>query len=671
MPAPDRWMTLERIFQEAVERPVAERGAFLDAACGDDCALRRELESLLENDRSSPLDGSPLDAAARDIAQHQTSSWVGRTIRGYEIVAPLGAGGMGEVYRARDTSLGREVALKFLFREVSRDRERLRRLEREARMLAALNHPRIATLYGIEEHEGHRFLVMELVPGKTLAERLRHGALPIREAIDVCRQIAEGLEAAHEAGIVHRDLKPANVKIAPDGRVKLLDFGLAMALETPEGGAEPTLPASERTREGTVLGTPAYMSPEQARGQSVDRRTDIWAFGCCGYECLTGRSAFTGNTVTDTLAAVLDKEPNWSALSDAVPTGVRRLLRRCLAKDVRSRLQHIGDARLELDEVPINANEPLSSRRRSFRDLTVLSGTVLIAIGAGLGLWLASRPSAVITSDAVARLTVKLDEGTAGNLMTPLGTFYTPFVVSPDGQRLVFRGRGGGSFRLFVRELSAFEPKPIPGTEGATTPFFSPDGRWVGFWRAEDRILRKVSLAGGSPIEIASTDVPHIALWGAGDEILIETTYPNGRLWSVSANGGTPKEIAVKDRSEGESIELRARVPGGTGLLVASRGAGGTWLDVLSRETGTRRRLLRGGSTIPARYTPTRHLVYADAGALFAVPLNQQLEPAGDPAPVLEGVDHYFRHSNVVVSDNGTVVYAPADSIQRVGARVA
>ena len=391
----DRWRLLERIYHETVERPIAERRAFLDSACAGDDALRQELESLLANEGLSLLDESALDVAARDLVSDRSPSWVGRTIRGYEILALLGAGGMGDVYRARDRSLGREVAVKVLPDEVSSDPERLRRLEREARILAALNHPNIATLHGLEKHEDHPFLVMELVPGETLAERLRRGALRVREALDICRQIAAGLEAAHDAGIVHRDLKPANITITPDKRVKLLDFGLAKSFEASENGAEPTAAASDATREGMMLGTPAYMSPEQARGQVVDRRTDIWAFGCCLYECLTGRRAFEGSTITDILAAVLDKDPDWSALSDDVPHAARRLLRRAFAKDVRQRLQHIGDARLELEEIGSDTNEPSAVARRPRRWVPVLLGAAaLIAIATGLVSWLeGQRPT--------------------------------------------------------------------------------------------------------------------------------------------------------------------------------------------------------------------------------------------------------------------------------------
>jgi serine/threonine protein kinase/Tol biopolymer transport system component len=661
----DRWRLLERIYHEAVERPVAERCAFLDSACAGDEALRQELESLLAKDGLSLLDKSALDVAARDVVSDRAPSWVGRTIRGYEILALLGAGGMGDVYRARDRSLGRDVAIKVLPDEVSRDPERLSRLEREARILAGLNHPNIATLHGLEKHGVHPFLVMELVPGQTLAERLRHGPLRVREAVDICCQIAGGLEAAHDAGIVHRDLKPANVTITPDKRVKLLDFGLAKSLDASKTGDEPTVAGSDATREGMMLGTPAYMSPEQARGQVVDRRTDIWAFGCCLYECLTGRHAFEGSTVTDILAAVLDKDPDWSALSDGLPHGVRTLLRRTLAKDFRQRLQHIGDARLELQEIGNDTNQPSAAGRRRSRAVPVLlSAAALVAIAAGVASWLGGRRPTAHTESAVARLLLKIEGETASNLRLSVNRFFAPLVLSPDGMRLVLHARGNASSQLYLRELSGFETRPIPGTETATTPFFSPDGQWIGFWRAEDRILRKVSLSGGSPIEIAPTESPLVALWTSNDEIVIEGFGQTGELWSIPASGGTPKAIDVRDRADGEYISLRAQVPGSNDLLVASNGADGTWLDVLSRETGKRRRLLRGGRSRPACYTRTGHLLYSDGNTLLAVPVNQRSELVGDPTVVLYGIDQAYLHSNVALSDNGTVIYVPVDHVR-------
>jgi serine/threonine protein kinase/Tol biopolymer transport system component len=662
----DRWAIVERIYHEAVERPVADRAAFLESACAGDATLRRELESLLANDGASLLDRSALDVAAREMTQHDTPSWVGRTIRNYEILAPLGAGGMGEVYRARDTSLGRDVALKLLPRELSSDPERVRRLEREARILASLNHTRIATLYGLEAHDGQRFLVMELVPGQTLAERLRHGPLPIRDALDVCRQIAEGLEAAHEAGIVHRDLKPANIKVTPDGRVKLLDFGLAKALDSAPSGVEPTVAAVEATREGTVLGTPAYMSPEQARGQLVDRRADIWAFGCCLYECLSGRSAFRGNTVTDTLAAVLNSDPDWDAVSGGVPLAARRLLRRALAKDVRQRLQHIGDARLELEETEPRANDSSAGARRSSQNMlaVALGALLLVLVAAILVFWPRGGQTNATARPPVSRLTLKIENAAMGDLELPVHRFFVPFAISPDGERIVFHARGRNGSQLFLRDLSGFDAKPLSGTEAATSPFFSPDGRWVGFWRAEDRILRRVSITGGAPLKIAPTDAPHIALWGSDGEIIIDTAARKRSLWSIPAGGGTPQEIHVRDRSSSEWwIWARALVPHGSDLLVASSGPAGTWLDVLSRQTGTRRRLVRAGSNVLAQYTRTGHIVYVDGDALFALPVDKQLVPVGPATPVLHGIDHAL-HSNVALSDNGTVVYVPAERVR-------
>jgi serine/threonine protein kinase/Tol biopolymer transport system component len=623
------------------------------------------VESLLASDGGSLLEKSALDMAAREMAQQDTPSWMGRKIRNYDILALVGAGGMGEVYRARDQSLGRDVALKLLPRELSSDPERTRRLEREARILASFNHANIATLYGLEEHEDQRFLVMELVPGQTLAERLRTGALPITEALNVCRQIAEGLESAHESGVVHRDLKPANVKVTPDGRVKLLDFGLGKALETPGSVLEPTTIVSESTREGMVLGTPAYMSPEQARGQPIDRRTDIWAFGCCVYECLTGRRAFQGNTVTDTLAAVLDKDPDWRALSDAVPPGVRRLLRRCLVKDVRHRLQHIGDARLDLESTEPDERDPRLQPGRFLRlPLPMALGTLfLVLVALGLAFLTSGRRTDRLAERKMSILTLRIEIPGARNVEMPITAPYVPFAISPDGQRVVFRARGTGGSQLYVRELSAFETKPLPGTQGATSPFFSPDGRWVGFWRAEDRILRKVSIDGGSPLEIAPTDVPHVALWKSDGEIILDTSSQDQSVWSIPPGGRTPRPIRISDRAQHEMIWARALMPPGDNLLVASTGRSGSWLEVLSRQTGTRRRLVRAAPNI-LFYTPTGHLVYAEADALLAVPLDSDFAPLARATPVLHGIDHHHGHANVALSETGTVVYVPADRVR-------
>ena len=423
------------------------------------------------------------------------------------------------------------------------------------------------------------------------------------------------------------------------------------------------------------------MSPEQTRGEAVDKRTDIWAFGCVLYEMLAGRRAFDGNTMSDTFVSILEREPDWTALPVETPASVQRLFQRCLRKDPQKRLHDIADALIELEDAskPIastrpaadGAAEPSARRRERLAWMTaaalLLGAAALLAIATGLASWLGGHWPTAHRESAVARLSLKIEGDTAENLRLPVDRFFTPFALSPDGTRLVFRARGNGRSQLFLRELSGFETRPIPGTEMATTPFFSPDGHWIGFWRAEDRILRKVSLAGGSPIEIAQTNVPIVALWTSNDEIVIESGDQHGELWSIPASGGTPKAIAVRDRSDGELISLRGRVPGSNDLLVASPGDGGTWLDVLSRETGKRRRLLRGGSNVVARYTGTGHLVFSDGDALRAVPVNQRFEPVGDPTPVLHGIDHDYRHSNVALSDNGTVIYVAADRVREPG----
>jgi serine/threonine protein kinase/Tol biopolymer transport system component len=672
-------LRISDLYHRALECAPEDRLAFLENACNGNQALLEEVNSLLRYESDAvPFLETPAAVMAGNLAPSaDRRSMIGRQLGQYAISALLGAGGMGDVYRAHDSKLGRDVAIKILPPHLTADNERRSRLAREAHLLATLNHPHIGAIYGFEDIDGVAALVLELVEGATLAERLARGPLPIAEALAIARQVAEALEAAHEKGIVHRDLKPENIvlqgatsasgPLSSDTRAKVLDFGLGKMTGIRWDGDPLDLRADsgDGTANGRILGTPAYMSPEQARGQVVDRRTDIWAFGCCLYECLTGRSAFAGTTATDTLAAVLDKEPDWGALSDSVPHAVRRLLRRLLAKDVRHRLQHIGDARLELEDVASDASEPSAPVGRTRRAVPVLlAGAALLATVTGLSAWLAGWWPTAHPEIAAARLTLKIDGETAESLRLLVERFFTPFALSPDGMRLVIRAAGNGRSQLFVRELSGFETRPIPGTEGATTPFFSPDGHWVGFWRAEDRILRKVSLAGGSPIEIAQTDAPIVAIWTSNDEIVIETGDPTGELWSIPASGGTPKPIAIRDRSAGEMISLRAQLPGSQDLLIASFGVDGTWLQVLSRETGTRRQLLRGGSNVVARYTGTRHLVFSDGDALRAVPVNQRFEPVGEPTPVLHGIDHDDRHSNVALSDTGTVVYVSADQVK-------
>ena len=400
----------------------------------------------------------------------------GTRLGSYEIVSRLGAGGMGEVYRARDSKLDRDVAIKVLPDAFARDKERLARFEREAKLLARLSHANVATLYGLEESEGRKFLVMELVEGETLAERIARGPLALEEAIPLFIQIAEGLEAAHEKGIIHRDLKPANMKITLDGDIKILDFGLAKAFASEQNvsaemSQSPTL--TKGTAVGAILGTPSYMSPEQARGKAVDRRTDVWAFACCLYESLTGRKAFEGETVSDTLAAVLKNEPEWKRLSGDAPTWFRSILARALRKDAKRRLRDMGDVRIEIEDAlrePASSIPPLVERK--------MAPVLLAALGAafisGLTVWGVLSPGSA-PSKRLKRLAINLPSSDRLDLgQGPVGVL---LALSNDGSTLVCAGSRHGTNQLFVRRMAELEAIPIAGTEGASQPFFSPDGQ--------------------------------------------------------------------------------------------------------------------------------------------------------------------------------------------------
>ena len=467
----ERWPRVKALFQAAVERPTEERDAFLAALTGDDDALRREVESLLTSDASdvSFLDRLPVasesvlaDPLAAPLASmdHTLSHAVltpGLRVGPYEIVAPLGAGAMGEVYRACDTKLNREVALKVLPERFALDPDRLARFKREAQLLATLNHPNIAAIYGLEESNPSRgsgqaaaqALVLELVDGPTLADRIALGPISLEEALTIARQIAEALEAAHEKGIIHRDLKPANIKIARNGGVKVLDFGLAKVWDgAPQSdlSRSPRLTATD-TGERTILGSPAYMSPEQARGQPLDRRTDIWSFGCVLYEMLTARAAFARDTITDTLTAVVEREPDWQALPAATPPSVRRLLQRCLDKDATRRLHDIGDARVDLDDA-------LDTRRASGRPAYLAVGLLVVALlllAGGVGLFYSAKPSAPVTSPSeYTQITNFTDSAVAPSL-------------SPDGRMVTFI-RGGEFFFSSGADLRQVAPEWRVGT---------------------------------------------------------------------------------------------------------------------------------------------------------------------------------------------------------------
>jgi serine/threonine-protein kinase len=582
----------------------------------------------------------------------------------YEILSAIGAGGMGEVYRARDTKLGRDVAIKVLPEVFARDAERMARFQREAKVLASLNHPNIATIHGLEDSGGTHALVMELVEGRTLADRIKAGPVPVDEAIRMARQIADALEYAHERGIIHRDLKPANVKVTNDDAVKVLDFGLAKALEGDMSSIDiSTSPTISRmaTQQGVLLGTAAYMSPEQAKAKSVDRRADIWAFGCVLYEMLTGKVAYPGESVTDTLATVIRAEPDWSVLSASTPMRVRVLLQRCLQKDPKQRLRDIGDARISLDEVlsgvslePPSPGTPVVAHVNWWQ-IGVWSSIALLigAALAGLAAWnLKPSPTRPVT-----RLTLALPPG-----QSLIVRAAPAIAISPDGARIAYVGRQiGGPEQLYLRAMDTSELMTLPGTEGAMSPFFSPDSEWLGFFAGDK--LKKISVRGGAAVTICDSPftLQRSASWAANDTIIFDS-LPQTGLFQVSAAGGTAKSLNTLDFTSGEAANLwPATVPNTTTVLFQTgppaAGIDDARIIVRSLKTGDRRDLTGGAS--PA-YAPTGHLIYAQAGTLMAVPLDlERLALRGTPAPVVENVMESIVNGGTQygLSSTGTLIY--------------
>jgi serine/threonine-protein kinase len=580
-----------------------------------------------------------------------------QTIAHYRIQAKIGAGGMGEVYRATDTRLNRDVAIKVLPEAFAVDATRMVRLEREAKVLASLNHPNIATIYGLEKSNNTLALVMELVEGPTLAERIKQGALPVDEALPIAKQIAEGLEYAHERGIIHRDLKPSNVKVTPDGQVKVLDFGLAKALlgESSEKELEnsPTVSAVA-TRAGVLLGTAAYMSPEQARGKRVDRRADIWAFGCVLYEMLTGRDAFGGETTSDILACVIRAEPDWSLLPGSIPLRIRELLRRCLQKDPKQRLRDIGDARIAIEEVLSAAPQEAGTLQGGAASLPVwrrampwISG-ILLALVVGIGVWeLRPRPEAA----HIVHFSFSPPEG--DSLVFPFGR--TPLAISRDGTEIVFLARHGGTPQLYLRRMDRLESEPLAGTDNADNPFFSPDGKWVGFFA--DSKLKKVSVVGGTPVTLcdAPTGVTVTGAWAPDDTIIFALNTWSG-LMRVPAAGGTPQPFTRLDTSRGEKTHRRPEIlPGGKAVVYAIGSPDGRQWDstiaVATLKTGEVKTLpIRSGY---ARYIPGGYLAFERQEGLFVVPFDlQRLEVTGSPFPILQEQGFAF-------SETGSLAYVP------------
>jgi hypothetical protein len=624
------------------------------------------------------IEGRPSATVTLEAAPEELP--LGKTLAGrYRVIAQLGQGGMGKVYRAEDTSLSRHVAIKVLPDAFARDPERLARFEREAKLLAALNHPNIAAIHGIEETDGKRFLVLELAEGETLRDRLDKGPLPVEEALEACKQIAEGLEAAHEKGIVHRDLKPGNVMITPDGKIKILDFGLAKAYRGETTGVDieksPTITA-HMTEPGVILGTAAYMSPEQARGRPADRRADVWALGCILYECLTGKRAFEGETISDTLAQVLKGEPVWAALPAATPTGIRALLRRCLQKNPKNRLHDIADARIEIDDAGSPLTEGGAAVKRFPWGRALAAGVVLLAAGFLIRplIWETSRPA---SSPGPVASIVKLEPGYTLDGDRDMLEFgwpsLTAVAMSGDGRFIVYCAVDDSVTdakpRLFMRPIEELEAKPIPGTEGAIAPFLSPDDRWVGFW-AEGR-LKKVPVEGGIAQDLCEAAM-HTACWGDNDRIVFADAAGKG-LAAVAARGGDPVVLTTPDGAQEESDHrLPSCLPDGRGILfTVARPMLGSVFDLKPRvalfdsRTGARKFLIDDASD--ARYVRTGHVVFLRRGVLWAVPFDlREMEISGPETPVRSGIIQALVPSSrntmagqYGVSRAGHLIFAP------------
>jgi hypothetical protein len=572
----------------------------------------------------------------------------GARLGALEVLGPLGAGGMGEVYRARDTRLAREVAVKILPAAFVRDDGRLARIEREARLLATLNHPGIAAIYGLEQSEGSPLLVLELVEGPTLAERLRRGPLPVKETVDIGRQIAEALEAAHERGIIHRDLKPSNIKLTPRGSVKLLDFGLARTLEPESAGSDLSKESTETSPSslGGVLGTAPYMSPEQARGQVADRRADLWAFGCVLYEMLTGKRAFPGATVSDTVAAVLEHEPDWAALPESTPAAVSTLIRRCLRKDRERRLHDIADARIELEDLVGDPNTATAVARRersapwwaatTVSALTILAAILVLGLRRG-GEFAGLDLAALLHRDAPPRAAVRWNLALPADLsLSDQPT--TTIVLSPDGSQLVFPGRSGERTGLYRRRLGRLETTLIPGTEDGSLPFFSPDGHSLGF--LAERKLKRISLSGGAAVVICDAPTLRGAAW-APDGTILMGGFARGGLMRVSADGGQPADVTTLDPVRREISHRWPQVVGGGRIVLFTIVTAGAkeaqrWVAAFVRETGEVKRLVQGGNF--PRYA-NGYLTWARGGSLLSAPFDlDRLELTGPPRVVSEDV---------------------------------
>ena len=671
------WSRIKELFQAAVERAPADREAFLEDACGNEREVKREVESLLTAHAEA---GGFAERPAMDVLTELPGG-----AGPYQLVSLIGAGGMGEVYRARDVALGRDVAIKILPPIFVADPDRLLRFDREARVLASLSHPNICAIHGIADINGTPGLVLELVDGRTLAELIAaaatrrrrtssssaddgaHKGMSISEALTIARDVARALEAAHEKGLIHRDLKPANIKITADGIVKVLDFGLAKASaeSVPERDLDAATSGATTVNSHGLLGTAAYMSPEQARGEPLDKRTDIWSFGCVLYEMLTGRPAATGTTVSDTIAAVLDGEPDWTALPATTPPIIQRLLRRCLEKDPKRRLKDLGDARFDIEDAltsvgdasahPAVGGRPAATSRRVWQ-----SFGVAMVLGAVLALvWL--RPAPRVAPPELRRVSAEL--GTDASLVTYQFGQGNSVILSPNGELLAFIARrsGAAARQIYVRRLDQLQAAPLAGTDGALNPFFSPDGQWIAFFA--DGKLKKIPALGGGAVTICAVLNNRGGAWSEDGRIVFSPDREAASLWQVSSSGGEPEPLIAL--GDGESTQRWPQMlRGGSAVLFTGNdrpdGFAGANVVVQSLPNGPRTVLVRGAYF--GRYLPSGHLLYVNDATLFAAPFDlERLEITGPAAPALQGaaLNMPVGAAEIALSDAGTIAYLP------------
>jgi eukaryotic-like serine/threonine-protein kinase len=649
---PEQHRRIAELFHAALSRAPGERAAFLESASDGDADLLRQVESLLiaHEQAGSFIDATVMSVHGRSSPQ-PAHTLIGRRFAHYEVLAVLGVGGMGEVYRARDTRLRRDVAIKILPLLFMNDPGRRARLDREARLLAAVNHRHIAAIHGVEDSGDIRALVLELVDGETLADRLARGPISIPESLRIARQIADALDAAHEKGIVHRDLKPANIKITPEGVVKILDFGLAKATSGEASGPDLTLSSIatiEPTRDGMILGSPAYMSPEQARGKAVDKRTDIWAFGCVVYEMLTGRAAFARETPSDTVAAIIEREPDWHLLPPEAPDIVRDLLRRCLCKDPYRRLRDIGDACLDGIDAPGSAatslqTRPIASHRERLAWIAALAAVVAIA---AMG-W-SRRPEGAVRITPEMRF----------EITTPPTSDPVSLAISPDGQSVVFGATFEGRPQLWLRRLDSVTMRPIPGTDSAVFPFWSPDGRSIGFFANQK--LKRVDLDGSAVQNLARVEVGLGGTWTRDGVILFSSTAGSA-IVRVSENGGETVPV-----TEVQPSQLGHRfpqvLPDGRHFLYYVAGPPETSGVYAARIDGSEARRIISADPAPI-YASTGHLLFVRQGILYA----QRFDPTtlaltGSPFAVADrvAVESRFRRPALTSSATGSILFREA-----------